>query len=237
MGRQIRAEQSGDIWRDGALVSVDDASARANLANRVRDHLLTQLTSGELRPGDRINEAALARTLGMSRNPVREAVAAVAAHGYLTPAPNRGHFIRTFSKSDVDELFTFRIALETFALREAMEKMPLAPRRTIDAIVDRMIAHARAGRVAEVHDADVAFHRAIAEAAQNRHLSTAFASMECEVRMLIASVKAEFDPPLDAAEGHRPVSRAIVEGDADAAHAALDAHIRKTWRDVAKSLS
>lgn len=214
------------------IVREDDRSTAPvephSLADLVRDALLVRLTSGELKPGDRVNEAMLARTFGISRNPIREAVASLAARGYLTAAPRRGHFIRTFERADIDSLFAFRITLEMAALAAAMARSSLAERASLRRIVDAMVAHAEAGRVADVHGADVAFHRRICELAGNRYLLAAHEAIDCEVRMLIAAVKLDRESPVESARNHRPIVEAIVSGDAAAAAAALEAHISAT---------
>jgi len=63
-----------------------------SLSDQMRNLLLEGLTSGRLRPGDRINEAEFARTLGISRNPIREAISGLAQRGFLVAVPRRGHF-------------------------------------------------------------------------------------------------------------------------------------------------
>src|SRR4051794_2789375 len=65
--------------REGAISFFDTLS----LSEHVRNFLLKEMTSGHLKPGGRINEAELARTLGISRNPIREAISGLAQRGYL----------------------------------------------------------------------------------------------------------------------------------------------------------
>ena len=78
----------------------------------MRLHPLSSLTFGELAPGERINEAELARLLGISRNPVREAVAGLVRQGFLVARPRRGAFLRTFTRKDVDDIFSWRRCVE-----------------------------------------------------------------------------------------------------------------------------
>src|SRR5271154_5189898 len=83
--------------REGIISFFDTLS----LSEQVRNFLLKEMTSGRLKPGGRINEAELARKLGISRNPIREAISGLAQRGYLVSAPRRGHFMRRFSTRDV----------------------------------------------------------------------------------------------------------------------------------------
>jgi len=114
-----------------------------SLSDQVRNILLESLTSGHLRPGGRINEAELARVLGISRNPIREAVSGLAQRGFLVSAPRRGHFMRRFSPRDVNDVFSFRICVESFAIRQALPLMTQDDHKGMRNIVDRMIAAAQ----------------------------------------------------------------------------------------------
>jgi DNA-binding GntR family transcriptional regulator len=139
-----------------------------SLSDQVRNILLESLTSGHLRPGGRINEAELARVLGISRNPIREAVSGLAQRGFLVSAPRRGHFMRRFSPRDVNDVFSFRICVESFAIRQALPLMTQHDHKGLRNIVDRMIAAAQAGRLTDLRQEDIVLHRRICELSRNR---------------------------------------------------------------------
>lgn len=202
------------------------------LAEQVRDYLLEGLTSGRLKPGDRINEAELARMLGISRNPIREAISGLAQRGFLVAAPRRGHFMRVFTPDDVDDVFSFRICVEGFALRQAMPRMT---RRDVDGfvgLVDRMIEAARAGRLSELRQADMALHRRICELSGNRQTVRAHEGIDTEVQMLVAFVDLDQETPMAAALSHEPIVEAIAAGDVERAVDAVERHSRQTWARV-----
>lgn len=203
-----------------------------SLSDQVRRYLLTGLTSGRLQPGDRINEAALSRDLGISRNPIREAISGLAQRGFLVAAPRRGHFMRSFTAADIDDIFSFRICVETFALRLAMPKMRLTERREFVAIFEGMLAAAQDGRLAELQQADMTLHRRICELSSNRQALRAHEGIDTEVQMLMASVDLAQESPLQSALIHRPLVLAIEAGDIEAAVLALEQHLRATWADV-----
>src|ERR1700677_5325398 len=121
--------------REGAISFFDTLS----LSEHVRNFLLKEMTSGRLRPGGRINEAELARKLGISRNPIREAISGLAQRGFLVAVPRRGHFMRVFTPQDVKDVFPFPICGESFAIREALPLMRQADHDGLRRIVDRMI--------------------------------------------------------------------------------------------------
>jgi DNA-binding GntR family transcriptional regulator len=194
-----------------------------SLSDQMRNLLLEGLTSGRLRPGDRINEAEFARTLGISRNPIREAISGLAQRGFLVAVPRRGHFMRMFTPRDVKDVFSFRICVESFAIREAL---PL--------IVDRMIAAAKAERLTELHQADVALHRRICELSQNRQTLRAHEGIDTEVQMLIASVDLDHETPMQSALTHVPIVEAMATGDIEKSVAAMEFHLKATWACILK---
>ncbi len=203
-----------------------------SLSDQVRNLLLEALTSGRLRPGDRVNEAGLARDLGISRNPIREAVSGLAQRGFLVASPRRGHFLRRFGPEDVSDVFFFRICVESFAIRQALPRMTANDHAELGRLVDRMITAARRHRLADLHQTDMRFHRRICELSGNRHALRAHEGIDTEVRMLIASVGLDHETPMEAALSHHPIAEAMATGDAGQAVAAMERHLTTTWRHV-----
>lgn len=205
---------------------------QVGLANQVRNLLLEAVTAGHLRPGDRINEAELARRLGISRNPIREAVSGLAQKGFLVAIPRRGHFLRSFTRQDLDDIFSFRICVETFAIRQAMERMGQGGIDLIQSIYDRMVVAAEAVDLTRLHQADIDFHRAVCELSGNRQTARAHQGLETELRMLIAYVDLEQESPMQSALVHRPIVEAVAAGDTARAVSAMEVHIRSTWSNI-----
>src|SRR5215831_18164487 len=95
--------------------------------------LQQKMLSGEFPAGSPITEASLARELGISRTPLREAIGQLIAQGFLRPVPNRGTMVLEFTKRDIAEIYDLREALEVYAVGKASE----GPIRTAD--VDELI--------------------------------------------------------------------------------------------------
>lgn len=203
-----------------------------SLADQVRDFLLEGLTSGRLRPGDRINEAELARRLGISRNPIREAISGLAQRGFLVAEPRRGHFMRVFTPEDVNDVFSFRICVESFAIRQAMPRMSKGDVDAFLALVERMIGAARELRLSELRQADMALHRRICELSGNRQTLRAHEGIDTEVQMLIAFVDLDQETPMAAALSHVPIVEAIASGDVERTVVEMERHMRQTWSRV-----
>jgi DNA-binding GntR family transcriptional regulator len=203
-----------------------------SLSDQVRNILLEALTSGLLRPGDRVNEAELARVLGISRNPIREAVSGLAQRGFLVSAPRRGHFLRHFTPQDVDDVFSFRICVESFAIRQAVPLMTQADHKDLRDILDRMIVAAEARRLSDLRQEDIALHRRICQLSRNRQTLRAHEGIDTEVQMLIAFVDLDHETPMQTALAHVPIVEAMVTGDIARSVEAMEDHLRATWTHV-----
>jgi DNA-binding GntR family transcriptional regulator len=103
--------------------------------------LQQKMLSGEFPAGSPISEASLARELGISRTPLREAIGQLIAQGFLRPIPNRGTVVLEFGKRDIAEIYDVREALELYSV----DKAAAGPIRASDAeelvrLADEMLA-------------------------------------------------------------------------------------------------
>lgn len=96
----------------------------------VRDKAYTliqrKIASGELRSGVPLSELALAKELGSSRTPIREAIGQLVAEGLLDQTPNRGAVVKILTRQDIIDLFELREALEVYAVAKAAKQAPRA---------------------------------------------------------------------------------------------------------------
>ena len=118
-GRKSHAQGSKALRDQAAATTLD----RNSLVDQVENFLFKQLVAGRLQQGERINEAELARILGISRNPIREAVRKLEERGLLISIPHKGNVVRHFELDDVNDIFTFRICIESAAIRAALPRM------------------------------------------------------------------------------------------------------------------
>ena len=95
-----------------------------SLAHEVYGALHRQIVLGQLRPGDRLDVAALARTLRVSTMPVKQAVARLQLEGFVEIQPRRGTFVTSLSKDDLLESLDVRLALDLFVAERIAETIP-----------------------------------------------------------------------------------------------------------------
>src|SRR6056297_1958356 len=141
--------------------------ARDALSQRIARILTDAIVSGQLKPGDRVAESVIARDLGVSRAPVREAGRMLESTGLLVSHPNRGFFVRTMNSEDLGTLYELRLAIEREAAALVVRKGTAEVIPLLRKQLEKMIALADAERLPETAAADLEFHRLIVEASGN----------------------------------------------------------------------
>jgi DNA-binding GntR family transcriptional regulator len=93
--------------------------SRPNISGEIADALRQHIVTGELAPGERINEVHLAKALGVSRTPLREALSSLVAEGAIETKPRRGFFVTPLSREELEGVYPIRAILDPEALRLA----------------------------------------------------------------------------------------------------------------------
>jgi len=215
---------------------VPELLARSVLADQVRERLLERILSGQYPPDSRIVETQVARELGTSQAPVREALRGLEALGVVEITPFRGARVRRPSPTELLEAYAVRSALETLAARLAV------PRLTDDHL-DRLAVEAEAmqtaARIRDAHrvaEADARFHEMIVALAANGTLAKVWRSLEPFLRTYITFVVPGADPQW-AADLHVPILDALRTRNADAVAAALETHFADVTDNMAGRLA
>ena len=202
-------------------MSGDNPTLAEQLATAIADGIL----SGSLPPGMRLDEMGLADQHGVSRTPVREALRQLAMSGLIDMRPRKGAIVSKATPDQVESLFVAMAEIEATCARLAAISMTPIERRRLHARHEAMLALAQAGRTDEYSDANVAFHGAIYAGAHNAPL----AEYAMNLRRRVGPFRrAQFQVEgrlLRSNQEHDAVVRAILSGDAAAAHAAMLHHV------------
>ncbi len=163
---------------------------QSNLSEQVKDRLLAAIASGELAPGERVVEADLARRMGISRGPVREAARLLQQWGILSSQARRGFFVRELSLEEIDHLADYRICLESYAAKKAAAR---ASRSDINRLRElyREILEAEKKWGTEplaAFEATIQFHRFIFALSGNPRLAEAFDGLLVQIRQIATLV-------------------------------------------------
>jgi DNA-binding GntR family transcriptional regulator len=200
------------------------------LGDRVYATLREYLRAGRIPHGQPLQEAVLAAQLGVSRTPVREALARLASEG-LVVAEGRSFTVPNLSLSDVEEIYALRFLIEPEALREVAASKP--DRRTLARLREGLEGMAKAheaGDGAAFMEANYRYRDAWTDLVPNKRLVRAIHLYADHVRYLRAFTLD--DPAVRAIvlKGLRRLAAAIAAGDGDAAAEAMRAHLENAKR-------
>jgi DNA-binding GntR family transcriptional regulator len=204
--------------------------ARTVLREQVKEVLLERILRGELEPGERLVETRLARELGTSQAPVREALRDLELLRLVESEPFRGSRVRAVDDSQLLPVFPVRAALEELAASEAARNAD----RDVGALEHELESMREAAAAADWRTQiahDVAFHRAMVELAGNEPLLQSWLVLGVEVSTAFATYQTLWDQT-ELAEFHVPIVEAIRAGDSRRAGAEARKHVRRTERVV-----
>ena len=197
---------------------------RIVLSDRVKDYIVEAVLNGDLKPGERIVESSLARQLGVSQAPVREAIRDLVLLGFLETQPYKGTSVRSFTPEELWETYTVRAALESLAARLAATSMTEDDTEVLQAILDEMMEAASQQDVDEVVALDNRFHEMILRFSRNKTLYQLWKTLQFGTWSIVTYRKSSFDPAYLAAR-HEELLMALASGDPEKATHVMQHHI------------
>jgi DNA-binding GntR family transcriptional regulator len=194
-------------------------------ADRLAEAIVEAVLSGEFQPGLRLDEGMLAERYGVSRTPVREALRQLASTGLIELKPRRGATVATATSAQLEMLFGAMAEIEATCARLATMSMTPIERRRLQSLHESMAAIVPKGDPDAYAATNITFHTQIYLGAHNEILSDFAAGLR---RRLAPFRRAQFRTEGRTARSHAEhaaVVKAILVGDAAAAHAAMFHHM------------
>lgn len=208
--------------------------------------LRERITTGELEPGAIVSEASLAKSLGISRTPIGEALRRLAQEGLVDQVPRYGTIVREISTAELDELFEIREALEGMAAGKAAQRISaeaLVELATLCGTVEAEIAEAKEQNIPRLEGdalrrflaSDLAFHMLIIASAGNRRLCEMIEHTR-SVSLMFKARRGEHSIARveDASRAHRKILDALERRDSKGATEQVVAHIRTSRQQSLK---
>ncbi len=194
-------------------------SLRERIVTRLRDAII----AGDLRPKSRLMEPELARQLGVSRTPLREAIRQLEAEGFLTTIPRVGTFVTEVTPRDVEETYAIRGVLEGLAARQAAESPDSAKADRLRNTLAEMARRTHDYR--QYHEAAGRFHDAIFTLSGNQRLRALYQSLTHQVARFRSLSLALPQRPAVSFREHRRIAAAILGARGAEAERLMRAHI------------
>lgn len=204
---------------------MDKPSIATKLADRVRQDLETEILTGELAPGARLDETRLAERFEVSRTPIREALTQLASVGLVETRPRQGAIVARITPKRLAEMFEVMAEIEGLCARLAARRMTAAELERLKALHVACNEPRTKGEPDEYYDLNLAFHDAIFEGSHNSFLVEQARYMRARTqpfRRLQLHRMGRMDRSF---EEHNAVVEAILAGDEARAEALLKAHV------------
>lgn len=207
------------------------------LAEDIVDRLREAIYSGQLAPNERLREEVLASFLGLSRGPVREALAQLEREGLVIRQPNRGATVARLSLDDLEEVYSLRLVLEQLAMRQAVRNAEPSHFEEMRNVIQTMAAYLDRGiTTQEAATLDVRFHEIIYQASKHKRLLNVWATLRPQIHIFLLSrnvVNVDFREYILPA--HQAILDVLLERDETRAVLVIQEHLKGAYERVLKS--
>ena len=211
-----------------------------SLVDTLAERIEAAIMSGDLQPGSKISEQALAASLGVSRGPLREAIRRLEGRKLLQRTPNIGVRVASLSPGDLYEVLQVREALEGMACGLAAQHMTDEELEALSQLLDQ---HQQQKSVQEgtgyyQESKDFDFHFRIVAGSRNARLAQMLTG-DLYYLLRVYRYKSSTKPgrATEALAEHQAIVAAITRRDAKAAEAAMRAHLRNARRYVEEQIA
>ncbi len=198
---------------------------RSTLSANIVEILRENIVRGDLAPGERLIEAELARQLGVSRGPLREALRVLETEGLLQNYPGRGSFVTRFSARDIREVYSLRSVLEGEAMRRAAANCSADDLEKLQAILDAMFIAAKDGVPSEVINLDFQFHSLIWEIADHHLLKQTLQGITTQIRIFLAVQTHLYTDLQEGISDHKQIVEALQNQDGEGGARIMRTHL------------
>ena len=211
-------------------------TTQPNLVEQVRDAVLDEITSGQLAPGERVIQEQIAQALGVSRQPVQQALMLLRNQGVLQDAPGRGLVVASLDPEHVRHMYDMRAVIEGMACRCAAqinsERAALYGPALIEAGRDAVAS----GSVTRMIAADMQFHEFLYGLSGNPLVGPALATHLTYTQRVMGEVLLRDDKPRDIWDQHAQILDAICRQDGERAETLVRQHITQASTFMASRL-
>jgi len=196
-----------------------------NLAEQVRKAIVSEIAAGKLKPGERIIQEQIAQVLGVSRQPVQQALLLLRNQGVLRDAPGRGLVVTSLDPQQVRHMYDIRAVIEGLAFRKAAENNPDRAKKLGPALITNGRKSVKSRSVAQMIAADITFHDFIYSLSENPLIAPSMEVQWTNTQRVMGEVLMRDETPRDIWNQHEALLEAVMAGDAMTAETMARYHI------------
>ena len=199
--------------------------SQPTLVEQVHKAILAEIAEGKLRTGERIIQEQIAQELGVSRQPVQQALVLLRNQGVLIDAPGRGLLVAPMEPHVVRQMYEVRSVIEGLAFRKAAENFTAKAKIRGEKLLTVGRDAVERGSVSDMIAADMAFHTFIYELADNPLISSTMEAQWVNSQRVMGSVLLSADKPRDIWDEHEALFKLVVSGDGAGAELSARIHL------------
>lgn len=196
-----------------------------SLVDQTYDILLDAICSGELSPGERLNQDEIAARLNVSRQPVNSAISMLKTQGFVEDTGRRGVVVSRIEEDQFQSIYEFRSALEPFVIRLASERKPVDAERLAQEMMQRGWDAVASGDTLAQVVVDMAFHEMLYDWTGNTTIRTTMRLNWQHMRRAMAEVIRDGVAARTSWEQHGRIIDALMRGDVEQAAKEMHSHI------------
>ena len=202
------------------------------LVEQVHEAIVSEISAGKLKPGERVIQEQVAQLLGVSRQPVQQALLLLRNQGVLRDAPGRGLIVAPLDLDQVGNMYDIRAVMEGLAFRNSAERNADRAKKQGPALIQNGRKAVKGGSVAAMIAADLRFHDFIYALSENPLIAPTMQAQWTFTQRVMGEVLMRDEQPHDIWDQHEALLDVVVSGDGAAAEALARQHIVQAARIV-----
>lgn len=195
------------------------------LVQQVYTAIFSEIAEGKLAPGARIIQEQIAQLLGVSRQPVQQALLLLRNQGVLQDAPGRGLIVAPMDLDYVRNMYDIRAIMEGLACAKAAERNAELAKKAGPALIEAGRKAVRSGSVSQMIAADMKFHEFIYQLSENPLIAPAMESNWVQTQRVMGEVLMRDERPRNIWDQHAEILDAIMAGNSEKAEKLARSHI------------
>ncbi|MEQ6250333.1 GntR family transcriptional regulator [Sulfitobacter sp. HNIBRBA3233] len=207
-----------------------------SLTEQTHDILLEAICTGELLPGERLNQDEIAARLQVSRQPVNSAISVLKANGFVEDTGRRGVVVSHITGAQFTSIYEFRTGMEPFAIRLAMERRPATAASQAQDVLKQGWEAVETGDATRKLRADAAFHEMIYGWTGNQIILSTMQMHWQHIRRSIGVVIQKGVAARTSWEEHERIVDAMMRDDVESAVSEMEDHIARAHRITSQRL-
>jgi DNA-binding GntR family transcriptional regulator len=209
MAVPVGMRQTSPVRRSTGIAPIAYRTIAEQIAGSIRE----AIAKGSILPAARLLEAPLAREMGTSRAPVREALSQLEREGWVVKEPNRGARVLELTEETIREVASLRGVLEGFAASLAVDRLTAKEFKALEEDIAEMDRAAHRGQFPRLIELDYQFHAFICQASGHRILYDTWSGMAGKIRLFLSATNLMYQDLSRIVRGHRLILEALKSRD------------------------